>query len=414
MSSELLDFRERDNFDFFKFCAWKKDEDEKNMLKSKCEHILDVAHATVQDMCILGWHLKELKEGKTWQDVIEPKSGLAFFNFSFQEFCEYAFGFSHTRTSNFLRIAEFVKVSGTKNGFIDERYAGYNTSQLVELAPVREENRHFFNPEMSVASMRVAKDYMKMGTFFEDQFKKDFDLQTYAEAWKEGKQQKAVSSSPAQLPGQMQMEEIDADMEEVETDPYEPAEGGFFQGGGLDSDEDEEREVAKEKAHAAGIPFYDGDMPEDWNPYVYDGNMSVEDYKLMHKLMDEAKNEPDKSDVGFIIAASDGSEELEEVNKRPKYNFSTRTGARAFLADYQNWDSKTGFLGCLFVAQYQYRFRNGMSIWGITVQGIQGNGETLDYEEKPLFFLWENECQKAALITQNQFERFCAMHHKRL
>ena len=55
-----------------------------------------------------------------------------------------------------------------------------------------------------------------------------------------------------------------------------------------------------------------------------------------------------------------------------------------------------------------------MSIWGITVQGIQGNGETLDYEERPLFFIWEHEYQKAALITQNQFERFCAMHHERL
>ena len=306
-SSELLDFRERDNFDFFKFCAWKKDEDEKNILKSKCEHILEVAHATVQDMCILGWHLKELKEDKTWQDVIEPKSGLAFFNFSFQDFCEHAFGFSHTRTSNFLRIAEFVKVSGTKtNGFIDERYAGYNTSQLVELAPVREENRHFFNPGMSVASMRVAKDYMKMGSFFEDQFEKDFDLQRYAEAWKEGKQQKAVSSVPAQIPGQTQMEEILVESEEIETDPYEPAE--YYQGGGLDFEE----------------------SPSD------------EEYA------GEEEVGPDKSDVGFIIAAPDGSEELEEINKRPKYNFSTRTGARAFLADYQNWESKTGFVGCLW------------------------------------------------------------------
>lgn len=412
MSSELLDFRKRDNFDFLKFSSlWDGKEDEKRMLKSKCEYILDVAQETVQNMCILGWHLKELKESRKWEGVIEPKSGLSYMNFSFQDFCEEVFGFSHTLTSNLLRITKFVKISGAKGGFIDERYAGYNTSQLVELAPVREEDRRFFNPGMSVKTMRVCKDYMKMGSFFEAQFEKDFDLKTYAEAWKEGKQQKAVGSAPAQLPGQIQMEEIDADMEEVETDPYEPAEGDFFQGGGLDSDEDEEREQAKEKAHAAGIPFYDGDMPEDWNPYVYDGNMSVEDYKLMHKHMDEAKNGPDKSDVGFIIAAPDGSEELD---KRPKYNFSTRTGARAFLADYQNWESKTGFLGCLFVAQYQYRFRNGMSIWGITVQGIQGNGETLDYEEKPLFFLWEHECQKAALITQNQFERFCAMHHERL
>ena len=44
-----------------------------------------------------------------------------------------------------------------------------------------------------------------------------------------------------------------------------------------------EREIseAREKAHEAGLPFssapFDGE--EDFNPYVFDGSMSVEDYK---------------------------------------------------------------------------------------------------------------------------------------
>ncbi len=47
-----------------------------------------------------------------------------------------------------------------------------------------------------------------------------------------------------------------------------------------------EREIseAREKAHEAGLPFssapFDGE--EDFNPYVFDGSMSVEDYKRMH------------------------------------------------------------------------------------------------------------------------------------
>ncbi|MBQ5929542.1 MAG: hypothetical protein IIX02_02010 [Clostridia bacterium] len=325
------------------------------MLKSKCEYVLDVAHETVQNMCILGWHLRELKEGRTWEGVIEPKSGLAFFNFSFQDFCEYAFGFSHTRTSNLIRIAEFVKVSGTrKNGFIDERYAGYNTSQLVELAPVQEDRRHFFNPEMSVATMRVCKDYMKMGSFFEDQFEKDFDLKTYAEAWKEGKQQKAVSSAPAQIPGQMQMEEIEVGFEELETeDPHEPA---FFQGGGLDEDPIEEEYVEE--------------LPE----------------------------EEEKSDVGFIIAAP--MDEPEEVfpaetqreDKHPDYKFITRDDIRFFTGDYKNWNRREDERLKPFAKScYWYTLKTFDIVYALDVTTVSNedliNGEQCD-EPETLYFIY--------------------------
>ncbi|MCM1381248.1 MAG: YodL domain-containing protein [Muribaculaceae bacterium] len=50
-------------------------------------------------------------------------------------------------------------------------------------------------------------------------------------------------------------------------------------------------EKARETAHSAGLPFReapaDEDNTEDFNPYVFDGTMSSEDYELMHKLMRE-------------------------------------------------------------------------------------------------------------------------------
>ena len=52
---------------------------------------------------------------------------------------------------------------------------------------------------------------------------------------------------------------------------------------------------AREKAHAAGLPFYERPYRgDDIDPYTYDGHMSIEDYELMQKLMeqDRERREP--------------------------------------------------------------------------------------------------------------------------
>ena len=54
-------------------------------------------------------------------------------------------------------------------------------------------------------------------------------------------------------------------------------------------------EAAREKAHAAGLPFYERPYcGDDIDPYTYDGHMSIEDYELMQKLMeqDQERREP--------------------------------------------------------------------------------------------------------------------------
>ena len=54
-------------------------------------------------------------------------------------------------------------------------------------------------------------------------------------------------------------------------------------------------EAAREKAHTAGLPFYERPYRgDDIDPYTYDGHMSIESYELMQKLMeqDQERREP--------------------------------------------------------------------------------------------------------------------------
>ena len=61
-------------------------------------------------------------------------------------------------------------------------------------------------------------------------------------------------------------------------------------------------EEARAKAHEAGLPFYERPYNgEDINPYVYDGNMSVEDYELMHRLMEQDNERSDRVNEVFSI-----------------------------------------------------------------------------------------------------------------
>ena len=74
-------------------------------------------------------------------------------------------------------------------------------------------------------------------------------------------------------------------------------------------------EAAREKAHAAGLPFYERPYRgDDIDPYTYDGHMSIEDYELMQKLMeqDQERREPVSEVFSIMIdnrteAQNDGS-----------------------------------------------------------------------------------------------------------
>ena len=59
---------------------------------------------------------------------------------------------------------------------------------------------------------------------------------------------------------------------------------------------------AREKAHAAGLPFYERPYRgDDIDPYTYDGHMSIEDYELMQKLMEQDKERREPVSEVFSI-----------------------------------------------------------------------------------------------------------------
>lgn len=61
-------------------------------------------------------------------------------------------------------------------------------------------------------------------------------------------------------------------------------------------------EEARAKAHEAGLPFYERPYNnEDIDPYVYDGNMSIEDYELMQRLMEQDKERSERVNEVFSI-----------------------------------------------------------------------------------------------------------------
>ena len=55
----------------------------------------------------------------------------------------------------------------------------------------------------------------------------------------------------------------------------------------------EEIEEGRAAAHAAGLPFSEKPFRdgEDFDPYVYDGSMSMKDYELMHRMIENERSE---------------------------------------------------------------------------------------------------------------------------
>ena len=68
-------------------------------------------------------------------------------------------------------------------------------------------------------------------------------------------------------------------------------------------------EEAREKAHAAGLPFYERPYRgDDIDPYTYDGHMSMEDYELMQKLMEQDRERREPVSEVFSIMIDNRTE----------------------------------------------------------------------------------------------------------
>ncbi len=93
-------------------------------------------------------------------------------------------------------------------------------------------------------------------------------------------------------------------------------------------------EEAREKAHAAGLPFYERPYRGDGiDPYTYDGHMSVEDYELMHKLMEQDREQDRPKEAApleisnglMLIETSRTTFDMQAIQNR-RFMFSPQTG----------------------------------------------------------------------------------------
>lgn len=403
MSNELLDFVDRDNFDFFRFSVLMKNEERKDTFKRKCEKVLELAHATVQDMCLLGYHLKELKNSGTWESVWDPTSGYTFGGGTgtFQDFCEYAFGFSKTRTSNLLRIAEFVVISGGKAGFIDARYTGYNTSQLVELAAVPEYNRKYFSADMTVKDMRAAKEYMKMGSFWTDKYDSNFDLKRYTEIYKQVVTPATKATpAPTQLPGQTSFldEELHAPLDDPEPiveeriEPLEDVTDWAEQN--PTSDFAPSVEELAEQEDVQPLLTTEEDDFDTWLEKQPEGTCVQ-----THSYDEESDVEDPTSDFS--------DDDCADETPASKYNFQTRDGFRIFYRDYRNWESV--FSGHLFEKIYKYRFKNGMEILAVETITCEDMA-IMSRKEYKVRYYWATNIATAPLeVSTLQMEQYLPM-----
>lgn len=403
--SELLDLKLQDEFSFRMSSLAERGQKEE--LQTDCGRVVDLAKATVKDMCLLAVQLYEMREKEHWQHVINPKTGFGFYNDTFADFCEYAFGFSKTKTSDLLRISQFVSLHGDNRGEIEAGYQSYNTSQLIELASVPPSNRAYFNSDMSVAEMRVAKDYVKNSAeFIEEKKKVGFDLLTKAQEWKSSAK-KSEPVKPDVMDGQMSLfseenEETDDDGaglrnptsdlaelgEEIEQeyiperDEYEPGEDEVWQGGGVDHDADEydEADEVQEDMHA----------------------------EMETIEADAEKSVAEKSDVGFG----------ESPQKR--YKFTTRDEIRFFLSDYRNWyyrdDLRTPFTKVGYWCTLKnFDIINVLEANTISNRSLLSEAEEIE-EKGPIFFLYRAKYkdQPSVMIGKVQLEVYLMAIRDRL
>ena len=320
--NELIEFKDRANFDFLRF-RYAQDYEQRE-LKADCERVAQYARDTVKDLCLLGLRLKEMKAAEQWREVVD-ETGTPFSYAGFEEFCKYAFGFSQTKVSNLVRIAEFVQVKGDSVNFIERQYAGYSMSQLVELASVPKENRKYFNSAMTVDDMRAVKNYMRdsVGFIYMEDSEADRILE------------KAKKFRAEENAKRAEQKERRREIMRGETEPGESV-------------------IESNEQLPGQTNLFDDTFDENETPY-YDAAADLEAEK--RTIESAAEEDPEeKSDVGDESPRI----EIEPCEFITEYPLNVRDGRRAFLADLKKWRV------CPECAQaearYFWRFEDGTEI----------------------------------------------------
>ena len=323
--NELIEFKDRANFDFLRF-RYAQDYEQRE-LKADCERVAQYARDTVKDLCLLGLRLKEMKAAEQWREVVD-ETGTPFSYAGFEEFCKYAFGFSQTKVSNLVRIAEFVQVKGDSVNFIERQYADYSMSQLVELASVPKENRKYFNADMTVDDMRAVKNYMRDSVGFIYMTDSESD-QILEKAKKFRAEENAKRAEQKERRREIMRGETEPGESVIESNEQLPGQTNLF----------------------------DDTFDENETPY-YDAAADLEGEKqAIEAAADEWAQAQEETEEGGYQAPRIEIEPCEFITEYP---LNVRDGRRAFLADLKKWRV------CPECAQaearYFWRFEDGTEI----------------------------------------------------
>ncbi len=326
----MIEFKDRANFDFLRF-RYAQDYEQRE-LKADCERVAQYARDTVKDFCLLGLRLKEMKAAEQWREVVD-ETGTPFSYAGFEEFCKYAFGFSQTKVSNLVRIAEFVQVKGDSVNFIERQYADYSMSQLVELASVPKENRKYFNSAMTVDDMRTVKNYMRDSVGFIYMTDSESD-QILEKAKKFRAEENAKRAEQKERRREIMRGETEPGESVIESNEQLPGQTNLF------DDTFDENET----------PYYDAAADLEAEKRTIES--AAEEW-----AQEETEEDPEeKSDVGDESPRI----EIEPCEFITEYPLNVRDGRRAFLADLKKWRV------CPECAQaearYFWRFEDGTEI----------------------------------------------------
>lgn len=323
--NELIEFKDRANFDFLRF-RYAQDYEQRE-LKADCERVAQYARDTVKDLCLLGLRLKEMKAAEQWREVVD-ETGTPFSYAGFEEFCKYAFGFSQTKVSNLVRIAEFVQVKGDSVNFIERKYADYSMSQLVELASVPKENRKYFNADMTVDDMRAVKNYMRDSVGFIYMTDSESD-QILEKAKKFRAEENAKRAEQKERRREIMRGETEPGESVIESNEQLPGQTNLF----------------------------DDTFDENETPY-YDAAADLEGEKqaIESEAEEWAQAQEETEEGGYQAPRI----EIEPCEFITEYPLNVRDGRRAFLADLKKWRV------CPECAQaearYFWRFEDGTEI----------------------------------------------------
>ena len=86
-------------------------------------------------------------------------------------------------------------------------------------------------------------------------------------------------------------------------------------------------EEASAAAHAAGLPFSEKPYRdgEDFDPYIFDGSMSIEDYELMHRMIEKERSEQmDEWKTGYSSYDHDRLEAADKMKIERGIYFDTK------------------------------------------------------------------------------------------